>query len=131
MTNINSRENPNGVWDTNYKGVWHLKENPEDSAPQFKDSTLNDNRGTQVNLTSINQVDGKVDGSLSLKGNNNNDEMHVGITHSSSLQLSDDITISVWIKTDDTENEAKVVLAKWGSTGIGTKEPGRGAGIAP
>ena len=37
--------NPNGVWDTNYKGVWHLKESGNGTAGEFKDSTVNANHG--------------------------------------------------------------------------------------
>jgi len=37
-----SQENINGVWDSNYKGVWHLKE----ASGNFSDSTSNANTGT-------------------------------------------------------------------------------------
>ena len=30
-----------GVWDANYKGVWHLNEDPAGTAPQMKDRTSN------------------------------------------------------------------------------------------
>ncbi len=116
ITNMNSRENPTGVWDTNYKGVWHLKENPEDPDPQFKDSTENDNDGTQGNLDSSNQGEGKIDGGLSFEGSSDSNEMHFNVSHSSSLQLNADITISSWIKTNDTDTNVEIVLAKWGST---------------
>jgi len=38
---MNSRQNPNGVWDTSYKGVWHLSE----SSGITRDSTLYDENG--------------------------------------------------------------------------------------
>jgi RHS repeat-associated protein len=34
------------VWDSNFKGVWHLSQNPTATAPQMKDSTSNANNGT-------------------------------------------------------------------------------------
>ncbi|MHA2393353.1 MAG: DUF2341 domain-containing protein [Promethearchaeota archaeon] len=43
---IDSRENPTGVWNENYKGVWHLEEDPSGISPQIKDSTSNGNDGT-------------------------------------------------------------------------------------
>ena len=41
-----NQENPTGVWDSNYKGVWHLNEDPTGVAPQHLDSTSNNNDGT-------------------------------------------------------------------------------------
>jgi len=38
----------NNVWNQ-YWGVWHLGEDPEDTAPQFADSTSNSNHGTAEN----------------------------------------------------------------------------------
>jgi len=46
-----------GVWDTNYLGVWHMKENPAGTAPQMTDSTSNAKHGTSFGtMTSGNQV---------------------------------------------------------------------------
>ena len=59
-----SHENPTGVWDSNYKGVWHLTEDPEESYTDIKDSTINVNHGTPVNMESIDQVPGQIDGSF-------------------------------------------------------------------
>jgi hypothetical protein len=38
-------ENPEGVWNEYYKGVWHLKENGAGSADEYRDSTQYDNHG--------------------------------------------------------------------------------------
>ena len=38
--------NPAGVWDSNYKGVWHLKESGNGTSGEFKDSTSNAKHGT-------------------------------------------------------------------------------------
>jgi cysteine-rich repeat protein len=40
-------QNVNGTWDTNFKGVWHLSQNPGGTAPQETDST-----STGANATS-------------------------------------------------------------------------------
>ncbi|UCC20355.1 MAG: DUF2341 domain-containing protein [Promethearchaeota archaeon] len=49
---LSSQENPTGVWDKNYKGVWHMKEiNPIDS-------TSNENNGTQSG--GVINIDGKI-----------------------------------------------------------------------
>jgi hypothetical protein len=92
-----SQENKTGVWDTNFKGVWHLKENPAGSAPQMKDSTANANNGTsQGSMTSGNQVAGQIAGSLDLNGSGN----YIQAPDSPSLSIVTDITISAWVKWD-------------------------------
>ncbi|MFB0515915.1 MAG: DUF2341 domain-containing protein, partial [Candidatus Neomarinimicrobiota bacterium] len=64
-----SQENAAGVWDSNYKGVWHLKENPTGTAPQMKDSTSNTNdMESQGSMTSEDLVDGKIGKALDFDG---------------------------------------------------------------
>jgi len=41
---------PTNVWDANYKGVWHLKEDPSGAAPQAQDSTSNERHATSQNM---------------------------------------------------------------------------------
>src|SRR3989338_5368321 len=42
-----TNQNKTGVWDSNYKGVWHLKEDPAVAGTNgIKDSTSNGNHGT-------------------------------------------------------------------------------------
>jgi len=43
---VGPQEDPANVWDADYVGVWHLKEDPSGGAPQMKDSTSNGNDGT-------------------------------------------------------------------------------------
>ncbi|MHA2197470.1 MAG: DUF2341 domain-containing protein [Promethearchaeota archaeon] len=109
---MGTRENPIGVWDSFYKGIWHLKEDPADPAPQFQDSTLNNNAGTAFDLSSSNQVDGKIDGSIEFDDLN---DRCVNISHHSSLQLSSDISLSAWVNTTDSETDVDVIVAKWGN----------------
>ncbi|MFX0167012.1 MAG: DUF2341 domain-containing protein, partial [Candidatus Hodarchaeota archaeon] len=107
---MSSKENPSGVWNTNYKGVWHLKENPSAPAPQFSDSTAYNNDGTAVNLFSSNQTSGKIDGGLIF---NDENEACVNVSDDNSLDLNSDMTISAWIKTSDNEPDVEVVITKW------------------
>ncbi len=59
---LNSQENPTGVWDSNYKGVWHMKEvNPIDS-------TSNGKNGTESG--GILPISGKIDGATYFGGDN-------------------------------------------------------------
>ncbi len=63
--------NANETWDSNYRGVWHLSEDPSGSAPQMQDSTVNNNDGTTAGgMTLGDQVAGQIDGSLDFDGSN-------------------------------------------------------------
>ncbi|MFX1470706.1 MAG: DUF2341 domain-containing protein, partial [Promethearchaeota archaeon] len=58
---MSSRENPTGVWDSNYKAVWHMNQNPSGISPQMKDSTSNNYDLTPTGFTSDTRFyDGKV-----------------------------------------------------------------------
>jgi hypothetical protein len=94
-----SQQNATNVWDTNFKGVWHLKEDPFGTAPQMKDSTINGNNGTSSgSMTTSDQVPGKIDGSLDFDGSN--DEITCG--NAVSLQITTEITIEAWASTSST-----------------------------
>jgi len=103
------------VWDSNYKGVWHLKEDPSGPAPQFLDSTSNDNDGTANSLTTTNQVAGKIDGSLAFDDTN---ERHVLVPHHASLQLPTAMAVSAWVQTTDTQTDVGVIAMKWGDAAL-------------
>ncbi|MHA2029035.1 MAG: DUF2341 domain-containing protein, partial [Candidatus Kariarchaeaceae archaeon] len=63
---IGTQENPDGVWDSNFEGVWHLSEDPTGT---IFDSTVNDHDGTaQGGMVSNNQEQGKIGGSLHFDG---------------------------------------------------------------
>ncbi|MFX1283441.1 MAG: DUF2341 domain-containing protein [Promethearchaeota archaeon] len=108
---LESQQDPVGVWESDV-GVWHLSEDPSDTDPQFSDSTGNSNDGTAVALTTSNQVTGIIDGSLEFDDTN---ERHVEVNHSSSLQLSSNISVFTWVKTTDSDSDVGVIVAKWGS----------------
>ncbi|MDH5461983.1 MAG: LamG domain-containing protein, partial [Candidatus Bathyarchaeota archaeon] len=93
------------VWNTNFKGVWHLDEDPSGTAPQMRDSTSNNNDGTSSGtMTSGDQVAGKIDGSLDFDGTNDYIQ-----TPSNELQTLENFTMSVWFKTDTTTNSHHIL----------------------
>jgi len=68
---VTSQENITGVWDSNFKGVWHLSETPDadGGTDEILDSTINDNDGNNAGMDSTNdQVDGKIDGAIQFDG---------------------------------------------------------------
>ncbi len=86
------------VWNTNFKGVWHLDEDPSGTSPQMRDSTSNNHNGTSNgNMTSGDQVAGKIDGSLDFDGTDDYIQ-----TTSNELKTLDNFTLSVWFKADST-----------------------------
>jgi len=92
---MGAQENPTGVWDSDYVAVWHLPEDPSGSSPQMYDSTANDNDGISGgSMTSGDQVDGQIDGSLDFDGSND----VIKAEDSTSIDsMTDAITISAWI----------------------------------
>jgi len=90
---IVKQENQEEVWDSYYRGIWHLSENPSDSAPQMKDSTSNNNDGTaQGGMDTENQIDARIDGGLKFEPNNN---INCGID--SSLDLVQEFSVEFWV----------------------------------
>jgi hypothetical protein len=101
--------NPSAAWDTNVKGVWHLKEDPSGTAPQINDSTINANNGTTSGtMTTSEQVPGKIDGSVSFDGTND----YVSISDSTSLSIGTAVTVSAWIKPNSVSGTHEII-AKW------------------
>ncbi|MHA2049845.1 MAG: DUF2341 domain-containing protein [Promethearchaeota archaeon] len=91
---MSPRENPTGVWDTNYKGVWHSSEDPPGT---IYDSTSNDNDGTpQGSMSSTDQVDGQIGGSLNFDGN----DEYIDCGNPTELQITGSITVEAWFKAD-------------------------------
>ena len=90
-----NQQNAAGVWDANFKGVWHLKEDPTGTAPQMKDSTTNSNHGTaKGSPVSGDQQSGKINGALRFNGTND----WVDCGNASSLQITGALTIEAWTK---------------------------------
>ena len=83
------------VWDTNFKGVWHLKENPTGTAPQMKDSTSNTNHGTTTGMVSGDQQTVKINGGLNFDAT----DAYIQTTSGESKTASA-ITWEVWFKAD-------------------------------
>ena len=93
-----NQQNATGVWDSNFAGVWHLKET---SGTVIGDSTSNANTGTPtddgegnptVTLDTAGQINGAdgFDGDLS---------SHINVSDNSSLDLPTTGTLEAWINS--------------------------------
>jgi hypothetical protein len=106
-------ESPTEVWDSNYAGVWHLKEDPTDPAPEFDDSTANGNNGyAEASMDSADQVSGQIDGSIDLNGSN----QYIDAGTSSSLNPTNYITVEAWVSVTDTGDQDRAFVVKGDGT---------------
>ena len=111
------------VWDSDYKGVWHLKEDPTGTAPQMKDSTSNTHHGTTTGMVSGDQTSGKIDGSLNFDAT----DAYVQTTSGES-KTSTSFTWEAWFKADSITGahlllwEGPVAENGWGAGAVGHQE---------
>ena len=87
---------PTSVWDTNYRGVWHLKENPAGAAPQMLDSTSNARHGTSAGaMTLSDQVEAMINGGLNFDGSNDEITAPMDV-------ITAEITVEAWARVTGT-----------------------------
>lgn len=98
-----SQQNPHGVWDSNYLGVWHLNE----TSGTILDSSGNGKSGTLTGATY--GADGKISKSISFDGS----EDYIDIT----IAIPSTVTISAWAKS--TTSGLADMLWCIGNTGTG------------
>ncbi len=104
-----SQQNVTGVWDSNFKGVWHLDETVTDEqlTGTHNDSTSNVNNMTQGgNVT----VTGKIGSAQDLDGTND----YIKRANAASLQVTSTFTLSGWVQMDafGAGNEIDPILRK-------------------
>jgi len=82
------------VWNSNFKLVQHMNQDPSGSSPQMIDSTSNSNDGTSAgSMTSGDSITGQVGKGIDLDGTDDG----LAIADSTSLD-AENITISAWFK---------------------------------
>jgi hypothetical protein len=99
-----SQQNIEMVWDSNYMAVWHLSELSE----TVYDSTFNDNDGTIYG--GAQRVNGVSGYALDFDGAND----YVEVPDSSSLDVTQEITLSAWVKFDTINTDPPVIIFKRG-----------------
>jgi RHS repeat-associated protein len=86
------QQNPTGVWDTNYVGVWHL---PNGSILSANDSTANGSNGTAE--SGVSAAPGFIDGGANFNGSST---AYISLpTYSNQWNFAGDMTLSAWVKT--------------------------------
>lgn len=106
------QSDPTGTWDANYKGVWHMTEDPSGSAPQLLDSTSNNyDMTTAGTMTSGDLVTGQIYKAIDFDGSN--DEAK-NTAWASVIDENDAFTIEHWFNIASTPNAQMVA---WGEAG--------------
>lgn len=73
---VADQQNITGVWNSNYKSVWHLKESPTASAPEYQESTSANNDGTaRSSMDAGDNVTGKIHKGMQVDDADNNHGM--------------------------------------------------------
>src|SRR3989475_12848578 len=102
-----------GVWDTNYKGVWHLKE----TSGTVSDSTTNANTGTPTNTPTLGQA-GQIWYATKFTGGSD----YINMPDSASLDITGPITLEGWMRADTnqgTMDPLATVINKWNGSNAG------------
>ncbi|HJX06008.1 MAG TPA: LamG domain-containing protein [Candidatus Nanoarchaeia archaeon] len=97
-TAVSSGENPAGVWDNNYAGVWHMQR------VNATDSTSNANNGNQSGGVTLNSS-GRIDGADEFDSNND----YINMGNSSNLQLTTTGTVETWLKYSAQGDNAGII----------------------
>jgi hypothetical protein len=90
-----------GVWDSNFAGVWH---SDESSGTTLQDSTSNANNGTKTSATIPNPTSSGKVGRAQLYSNGG-----VAVPDHASLDMNDNMTISVWVNATSLPTWAAIV----------------------
>ena len=90
-----AQQNPAGVWDANYRGVWHLQESGNGSANEYKDSTANANNARGGN-GSAGATPSRVAGKIGYAQSFNGSQLINGSSSGSLPNINADQTISFW-----------------------------------
>jgi hypothetical protein len=114
-----SQQNPSGVWNQNYVGVWHL---PNGTSLTADDSTPNSNNGTPGAGATASA--GFIDGGASFNGAST---AYISVASSSDVwNFANDVSVSAWVKTSgdgidvlQLQNDNPLVYLSIGSTTAG------------
>lgn len=113
-----AQENPTGVWDSNYVGVWHMSEDPSGIAPQILDSTNNNLDLTSAgSMTTGDLIASKVGDGIDLDGTND----YLTINDSATVSFGgNSFTLESWINVPGSHVSDTSIIGKAHSSGSHT-----------
>ncbi|MEE9181852.1 MAG: DUF2341 domain-containing protein [candidate division NC10 bacterium] len=92
---VGNQEDATRLWDSGYAGVYHLRETPDGTLDDVRDSTQNGNHGTSSGMSAVDQVPGQIGGSLHFGVAD-----RVEIPDGASLEFENAGSISAWFNSD-------------------------------
>ena len=113
-----------GTWEEEYKGVWHLSEDPSISTDGHCrgphgytncDATSNNGHATSSgSMTATDQVGGRVGGAIDFDGT---DDYLPSVDNL--ITSANDVSMSAWVKPSDTGTTPKIILMSGDTQGAG------------
>ena len=116
-------QDPTAVWDSNFKGVWHLGEN---AANHTAADSTNGNNATAQQNTSVLHTTGTVDGAFTFNGSTDYVDPGAG----SGLDGTSQVTVSFWFQ-DNAPSQARLLLTRSSGSYWGAYFVCKGAGASP
>ncbi|MEJ2196577.1 MAG: DUF2341 domain-containing protein, partial [Ignavibacteriaceae bacterium] len=112
-----SQQDTVNVWDSNYKGIWHLEENGDGSVDEFRDRTINGNHGRGGNGDTSMVPNQTTLGKISNAQDFDASDDFILVDYSESINITDDITISAWIKRNVLDDYGDIISKTDGGAG--------------
>jgi len=110
------QSDPTGTWDANFKGTWHMIEDPSGSAPQLLDSTSNGyDMTTAGTMTSGDLVTGQIYKAIDFDGT---DDQAINTSWASAIDGNDAFTIEHWFNIASTPNSQFVASGQAGGNNL-------------
>lgn len=127
-TGASAGANPTGVWDSNYRSVWHLDEAGNGTVGEYEDSTSQANHGRGGNGTSANapaQVAGKIGNGQDFSASD-----FIAATSTTTIDGTAPYTFETWIEPDtcgpggNSALISKAFKPEWYMCGVSTNDLG-------
>src|SRR3989344_2675381 len=132
-TSASDNSTTTGVWDSNFKRVYHMKESPSSTSPQLRDSTANQGHiPSNGDMTLTDLVEGKIDGAWDFDGINDVIGSSTDSSPITDWQTGAGVNVSLWVKNwppnTGTDGNGKAVFEIYDSVCSGCS-PNAGARV--
>lgn len=104
-SDVSDAQDPTGVWDSNYAMVQHMD---DETTSTILDSTSNNNDGAKKAANEPIETSGEIDGAQDFDGTDD----YINCGNDASLNITDAITLAMWIKLDAYSLNPNI-LQKW------------------
>ncbi|MFA5742693.1 MAG: hypothetical protein WC921_01685, partial [Candidatus Paceibacterota bacterium] len=117
---------PTNVWNSNFKSVWHLKDDPNNSTVQ--DSTFVGNDGTKRAAANPAEATGKIGAGQDFEYSNSDRISISDPVNSNSVDT--EVTVEAWIKGESFTIQGDIIWLAKGTIQLFTSDSGDGRSIS-